>query len=131
MANTSTRISATCQAVLNVLDALQDNSLTLMRFLEALSWGDPDCIKHSRIQRIRTWFLQHRSLQKLIRCWYSPPRSKHSHKSRPNGARNVLCGFALETVRQLVEDELGKLDPLLRATEDLLNKEDILVSSRK
>ncbi|KAH9846870.1 hypothetical protein C2E23DRAFT_685186, partial [Lenzites betulinus] len=111
--------------VLDVLDTLDAAGLTVADFLRALSWGNPACVTNTRIKNTRTSFLGSPYLLQLLRTWWKPPRSPRSHKSRPKGARQTLKIFALEAIQEVVQDELGAIDPLLRSSSDRLTKDDL------
>lgn len=112
-------------SVLRIIQAITDEGLTLGRFLAALSWGDPSCISNERIKNVRSSFMGSVQLPELLRTWWKPPRSSKSHKSRPRGARVVMEAFAKEVVEAIAHEELGAIDPLLRASHDHLSKEDL------
>ena len=94
-------------------------------FMEALSWGDADCASDPLVRGHRTAFLGSSEFARLLRKWRLPPRSPHSHRSRPLGGRAALDSFALETVMDIVSQEMQSLDPYLRATGDLLTRDDL------
>ncbi|PIL35268.1 hypothetical protein GSI_01993 [Ganoderma sinense ZZ0214-1] len=112
-------------SVLRVIDVIAEESLTVGRFLAALCWGDPDCVANGKIRNVRSAFMRCPELPKLLLTWWKPPRSPNSHKSRPQGARNVMEAFAKHVIEDLAHEELGKIDPLLRASGDDLSKDDL------
>ncbi|KAI1782004.1 hypothetical protein LXA43DRAFT_1104951 [Ganoderma leucocontextum] len=112
--------------VLRVIQAIANEGLTLGRFLAALSWGDPACVSNERIKNVRASFMGSSQLPDLLRTWWKPLRSLNSHKSRPRGAHSIMEAFAKEVVEVIAHEELGAIDPLLRASDDHLSKEDLL-----
>nr|VWO98011.1 Type 1 capsular polysaccharide biosynthesis protein J (CapJ) [Ganoderma boninense] len=112
-------------SVARVVDVIAEESLTVGRFLTALCWGDPGCVVNSKLKNVRSAFMRCPELPKLLLTWWKPPRSPNSHKSRPQGARNVMEAFAKRVVEDLAHEELGQIDPLLRASGDDLSKDDL------
>lgn len=114
-----------CGDALRVFDCMNEHNFTLGSFLEVVYWGDPVSRRNPQIQRLRTGFMNSAHFRRLLRTWYSPPRSPNSKKSRPSGGRKILHKYISEAINEIFEDELNSLDPILRATEDLLTKEDL------
>ncbi|KAI0747613.1 hypothetical protein C8Q80DRAFT_1344137 [Daedaleopsis nitida] len=112
-------------SVLRVLQAIHDEGLTLGRFLWAFSWGDKACVSHPVVKNTRTAFMKSRELPDILRNWRLPPRSSKSHKSRTDAGRNPLETFAVEAVENMLHTEMDLIDPLLRASEDRLTKDDL------
>ncbi|KAI1784039.1 hypothetical protein LXA43DRAFT_898167 [Ganoderma leucocontextum] len=112
-------------SILRVIGVIAEENLTVGRFLAALCWGDSACVANERIKNVRSAFMRCAELPGLLVTWWKPPRSPNSHKSRPQGARSVMEDFAKQVVEELTREELGKIDPLLRASDDRLSRDDL------
>ncbi|TFK90447.1 hypothetical protein K466DRAFT_484717 [Polyporus arcularius HHB13444] len=116
---------ATADSVLRILDAISKERMTVGRFLKALSWGNATCVSNGRIRNTRTAFMNSPELPRLLETWWKPPRSPNSHKSRSDAGRSVLESFAVRAVHETLQKELDLVDPLLRASEDRLTKDEL------
>ncbi|TFY64228.1 hypothetical protein EVJ58_g2764 [Rhodofomes roseus] len=114
-----------CASVLHVLDVLKERNMSMAESLDAYSWGDPECVTNNRIRQSRTRFLQSATLPELLKRWRSPPRQKNSKKKQPEGARTALNQYSLETMKEIVEDEFGKVETLVKSTDDQLTRADL------
>ncbi|KAH9918160.1 uncharacterized protein B0H18DRAFT_883006 [Fomitopsis serialis] len=114
-----------CASVLRILDAIKEEKMTMAQFLDAYSWGNQACVTNNRIRQSRTRFLQSPTLPVLLKRWRKPPRQKTSKKKRPEGAEETLNRFALETMKETAETELGNVEALVKSSDDLLTKADL------
>jgi len=63
----------TADKVRPVLHALETVGMDLPSFLDALSWGNPDCIKDPTIRISRTKLMKSNKLLRILRHWWKPP----------------------------------------------------------
>ncbi|KAF8153869.1 hypothetical protein B0H34DRAFT_753337 [Crassisporium funariophilum] len=109
-----------------VLDCISFHGLDLPLFLDAISWGYPECHSDRKIQYARTSLLASEELPGILRRWYKPPRRLIEGKGRrPAGARATLHEFALECVTNSIDREMTAsaphfLSPAKELTEALL-----------
>jgi|SRR6266481_72265 len=75
------------QHILTIMDGL---GINLPIFLDALSWGDPECIQDAKIRYSRSALMNGKELPGILQCWWKPPRSSGSKKRWPRGARPVM-----------------------------------------
>jgi hypothetical protein len=95
------------QKVRHILDCISSHGLDLPLFLDALSWGYPECHSDRKIQYARTSLLASEELPIILRRWYKPPRSFIEAKGRrPAGAQATLHHFALECVIDKIDQEM-------------------------
>ncbi|KAJ7681420.1 hypothetical protein B0H17DRAFT_1230726 [Mycena rosella] len=109
-ANMQGKISDKVEAVLYAMEA---NGINLPIFLDALSWGDCNCITNAKIQSARSALMHREELPGIIRCWWHPPLLRGSHHTRPKGGRDVLESLAEEVMRSTIERELESLAKIL------------------
>lgn len=70
-----------------VFDCMNEHNFTLGSFLEVV-YG----------------FMNSAHFRRLLRTWYSPPRSPNSKKSRPSGGRKILHKYISEAINEIKED---------------------------
>jgi hypothetical protein len=93
--------------VRNILDYISTLGLDLPLFLDAVSWGSPQCHSDRKIQYARTSLLASKELPQILRRWLKPPRRMKEGKGRrPRGARETLYQFALECVTDKIDREM-------------------------
>ncbi|KAF7980087.1 hypothetical protein HWV62_39892 [Athelia sp. TMB] len=92
-----------------VLDALAMEGMNLPLFLDALSWGTPECVRDPRIRYARSSLMHSEELPVILRHWWKPPRTEASNKSRPKGAKLVMESFAAEVARHNLSRELDNI----------------------
>lgn len=76
-----------CGDALRVFDCMNEHNFTLGSFLEVV-YG----------------FMNSAHFRRLLRTWYSPPRSPNSKKSRPSGGRKILHKYISEAINEIKED---------------------------
>lgn len=111
--------------VIQILDFMESMDMNLPIFLDALSWGDDECISDSKVRYAHTALMVSEELPGILERWYKVPRastSKH-HNVRPQGARKVLEKFALDCVSEIVDRELEATAHIFRARTDCLSEE--------
>ena len=93
--------------VRNILGYITSLGLDLPLFLDAVSWGSPQCHSDRKIQHARTSLLTSEEIPQILRLWLKPPRRmKEGKGKRPVGARETLYQFALECVTKKVDREM-------------------------
>jgi hypothetical protein len=92
---------------------MHNEGINLPIFLDALSWGDSQCISDGEIRYARSALMHSKELPGIIRRWWKPPLSPGSHHARPKGGQEVLEAFAEEIMRSTIERELDSLTKIL------------------
>ncbi|KAF8338567.1 hypothetical protein F5887DRAFT_842083, partial [Amanita rubescens] len=69
--------------------------LDLPLVLDALSWGDEECISNGKIRYARTTLLGSLQLPMILKRWHNPPDDKHDKGQRAAGAHDTLESFAI------------------------------------
>ncbi|KAJ3519786.1 hypothetical protein NMY22_g13039 [Coprinellus aureogranulatus] len=100
------------QAVRKTCYFMEGQRIDLAIFLDALSWGNRKCIGDPKVREQRTSWLHSEELAEVLKRWHSPPRT--GTKPRPAGAKVAMEEWAVETVSNLITQELKALGPLLR-----------------
>ncbi|KAK6978306.1 hypothetical protein R3P38DRAFT_3334310 [Favolaschia claudopus] len=107
--------------VLAVLETLKEQRIDLPIFLDAVTWGDQDCVSNPTVQYARSSLMNSEELPKMLERWYHPPR--RSGGRRPAGARKILLDFAFNCISDTVDTEMKIAAPLfLSPPEDLSEK---------
>ncbi|KAK7007149.1 hypothetical protein R3P38DRAFT_2793024 [Favolaschia claudopus] len=107
--------------VLAVLETLKEQKIDLPIFLDAITWGDQDCVSNPTVQYARSSLMNSEELPKMLGRWYHPPR--RSGGRRPAGARKILLDFAFTCISDTVDTEMKIAAPLfLSPPEDLSEK---------
>ena len=69
--------------VQKILDYISSLGLDLPLFLDAVSWGSPQCHSNRKIQYARTSLLASKELIEILRRWFKPPRAtEHEGRER-------------------------------------------------
>ena len=93
--------------VRDILDYISSLGLDLPLFLDAVSWGSPQCHSDRKIQYARTSLLASKELPQILQRWFKPPRRMKEGKGRrPVGARQTLYQFAVECVTDKIDREM-------------------------
>jgi hypothetical protein len=91
----------------DILDYISSLGLDLPLFLDAVSWGSPECHSDCKIQYVRTSLLASKELPQILRHWLKPlQRIKEGKGMQPAGAREMLYQFALECIIDKVDHEM-------------------------
>ena len=106
------------EKVKEILSNMSKIGLSLAEFLDALSWGDSDCISDSQIRTAQTSLMNSPRLPGILCRWWKAPRSSASHKSRPVAARPAMEEFARTCLRETIEDELETVAELFKSPDD-------------
>jgi hypothetical protein len=112
----------------HLLVVMDGMGINLPIFLDALSWGDPECIQDAKIWYARSALMNSKELPGILQRWWKPPRSSGSKKKRPRGAGPVMENFAAECTQSILNRELEAIATQLvsPAGEDI--KEETLTS---
>ncbi|KAJ7080894.1 hypothetical protein B0H15DRAFT_786779 [Mycena belliarum] len=99
---------------------MQDERLPLPLFLDALSWGNPECISDRTCIYARTSLMVSDELPGILARWYKPPRPSGA---KPAGARTPLEHFALNTVCASIDRGMKLSAPLFLSPPEELSEE--------
>ncbi|KAF7291218.1 hypothetical protein MIND_01265300 [Mycena indigotica] len=114
----STRI---LDKVLVVLDCLKGEKMDLPIFLDALLWGDSECIADGKGQYARTTLMTSECFPSILERCHKPPRP--SGGAVPVAGGPVLEKLAVDLVQRAVDKEMEALAPLFRSPRDALTGE--------
>jgi hypothetical protein len=98
-----------------ILGTMDSYGIDLPIFLDALSWGDPECIQNAKIRYERSTLMNSAELPGILRRWWKPPRPVRSRNRRPKGARSAMEHFALECTQVTLDEELQGLAGYLQS----------------
>lgn len=115
-------------AVNYVLDAMASVNLNIPLFLDAVSWGDVDCVQDAKIRYARSSLMHSEELSGIIHRWWKPPRTSTSRKSRPKGAKSIMQSFAATCIQSALNHELEKIAPNFSSSKGDDVHEDTLTS---
>ncbi|KAJ7715201.1 hypothetical protein B0H16DRAFT_1435173 [Mycena metata] len=107
--------------VRKVLSCMKEEGLPLPLFLDALSWGDADCIKDRTCSYARTSLMVSDELPGILERWHMPPRT--SSGAKPAGARQPLEEFALKVVCNRIDRGIKLSAPIFLSPPEELNEE--------
>lgn len=113
--------------VRKVLYMMDVEGINLPMFLHLVCWGDDGCIKDEKIRYERTALMVSEELPGILSAMREPPRSSESrsHARRPAGAAKALNDFAVDTVSNLLDDELEQSTRLFRSPADGLSEAEL------
>jgi hypothetical protein len=103
-----------------VLAAVRTEGLNLPIFLDAVCWGDPQCIADATVRYARTSLMTSEELPGIIERCYNPPRPVGE---RPGGGRQVLFDFAVQCVSDAIDREMKISAPLFLSPPEELSEE--------
>jgi hypothetical protein len=113
------------QSVRTVLDCMKDVNLNLPIFLWAISWNIQELITDLTVTAERTALMLSDELPGILAHWRRPPR-KHGQGVRTKGAYDTMNKFALDSVLELIDNEMGDLDDILSSPQVDLSEENLL-----
>lgn len=105
----------TARKVRTVIDVMESVGLNLISFLDAVSWGDPECIADAKIRAQRSALMTSKTLPSILHRWWHPPRSKGSKDRRPAGARLAMESFASDCMKHMLSEELHAVASLFQS----------------
>ncbi|KAI0744525.1 hypothetical protein C8Q76DRAFT_804787 [Earliella scabrosa] len=113
------------ERVCAVLKYMEDLEMNLPIFLDALSWGDDDCIVNPKVQYARTALMVSEELPRILDRWYKVPHASTSRTRhvRPQGARKALEKFAMNCVADIIDRELEATAPIFRSRKNALSED--------
>ena len=97
--------SAELQTVKKVLQVLRDGKMDVVGFLDALCWGNPLAITDSTTRTARTCLTHSDRLVGVVSRLLQPPRTSRGG-STAGGARSLLLPLILDTVKNLINEEM-------------------------
>lgn len=115
-----------CQKVLKVLDTMSQEGLDLPLFLDALSWGDAECITNGKVRYARTALLGSVQLPRILKRWHNPPRDKQNKGQRAAGAHQALESFATECVSKKIKEEMDFAADVFKFSGDHIVEEQLM-----
>ncbi|KAJ7694729.1 hypothetical protein B0H14DRAFT_2419078, partial [Mycena olivaceomarginata] len=89
--------------VRNILDALKKEEMDLPIFLDALLWGDDECISDNRMRYARAALMTSEEFPGILERCYRPPRAVGTP---PKGGRVTLLKFAVGCVSDAIDREM-------------------------
>jgi len=96
--------------VLTIMDSL---GINVPIFLDALSWGDAECIQDAKTRYARSFLMNSEELPSILWWWWKPLRSATSKKRCAKGARPIMEAFAAECMQNILDRELGAISATL------------------
>jgi hypothetical protein len=104
---------------------MEDERLNLTVFLWALSWNDDKLKRNMKAVHERTTLMHSEELGSILANWHQPPR-QHDTGVRTRAAKEAMTGWAIETVSDLIDDEIQALGPSLSLPREDLSEESLL-----
>ncbi|KAI0056259.1 hypothetical protein BV25DRAFT_1872872 [Artomyces pyxidatus] len=112
--------------VRSVLQFMDAQGINLPIFLDALSWGDRECVLDPKIRFERSGLMHSLELPGIITRWYKPPRpTGPGHDMRPNAAALPLQSFAVQCVHELLNAELNRAQDIMRSPSEALSDQSL------
>jgi hypothetical protein len=108
--------------VRSVIDFMKSIDINLPLFLWALSWNIPELVSDLNVAAKRTALMLSDELPGILAHWHRPPQ-KHGIGIHTKAAYETMNKFALDTVLELVEEEMGDLDNVLHSPQSDLSEE--------
>jgi hypothetical protein len=111
--------------MLQILDLMDKLHINLPLFLWAISWNVPEVTSDSCVCFVRTALMCSDELSGILRNWHRPPHS-HGQGIRMKAARKALNDWALDTVCNILDEELSLLKPTMSLPPQELSEEVLL-----
>jgi hypothetical protein len=111
--------------VLRVLDKLEEEKLNLTIFLWAISWNDSRLKSNMKAGFARTTLMHSEELGCILANWHQPPR-QHNAGIRTKAAKQAMSNWAVDTVSDMIDDEIQALDSTLSLPKGDLSEEMLL-----
>ena len=108
-----------------VLDFMKSVNINLPILLWAISWNIPDLISDPKVSAERTALMVSEELPGILAHWRHPPR-KHNSGIRTRAAYVTMNKFALDTVLEIIGNEMGALDEVFKSPQSELSEESLL-----
>lgn len=113
------------ERVRSVINFMQSLDINLPIFLWAISWNIPELVSDPIVASERTSLMLSDELPGILAHWCRPPR-KHNSGVRTKAAYDTINKFALESVKELVENEMDDLDDIFSSPQSELSEESLL-----
>lgn len=114
-----------CQKVIKVLDTMEREGIDMPIFLDAISWGDAECITNDKVRYARTALMGSRQLPGILKRWYNPPRSK-SKGQRAKGGHDHMEKFAIDCIAEKIQKEMDGAADMFKIPETHIVEENLL-----
>ena len=111
--------------VRSVIDFMKSIKINLLLFLWALSWNIPELVSDLDVTAERTALMLSDELLGILSHWCCPPR-RHGFGICTKGAYETMNKFALDSVLELIKDEMGELEDELSSPQSDLSEETVL-----
>lgn len=108
-----------------IIRFMQSKNMNIPLFLDALSWGSPECTQNRTIMRARSVLMNSAELPDILQRWYTPPRPPGSTNPRPAGARAAIERVANLCVVDIVKRELAALSIIVWNDSPTMTEQDI------
>ena len=108
-----------------VLDFMKSVNINLPILLWAISWNIPDLISDPKVSAERTALMVSDELPGILAHWRQPPR-KHNSGIRTRAAYVTMNKFALDTVLEILRNEMDTLDEVFKSPQGELSEESLL-----
>jgi hypothetical protein len=105
-----------------VLDFMRSVNINLPILLWAISWNVPELVSDSNVSAERRALMVSKELPGILSHWRRPPR-KHNAGIRTRAAYDTMNKFALDTVLELVGDEMSSLGNVFSSPQSELSEE--------
>jgi hypothetical protein len=110
--------SADLRTVKRVLDVLKGGDMDVVGFLDALCWGNQKAIADPSTKAARTNLTHSDRLATIVSRWLRPPRTSQGG-STAGGARRVLLPLVIETVQEIINEEMDAVVEELKEESDV------------
>ncbi|KAF7318671.1 hypothetical protein HMN09_00378800 [Mycena chlorophos] len=90
--------------VLDVLAFMKTTRINILIFLDALLWGDGECISDATCRFARAALLTSECFPSMLECCHTPPKT--STGTRPTSGHDVLEKFSQECVERTIDAEM-------------------------
>lgn len=114
-----------CQKVVKVLEVMERENIDLPLFLDAISWGDAECISNDKVRYARTALMGSKQLPGILRRWHKPPRTR-SKGQRAKGGHENMEKFAIECMTEKIQKEMDDAADMFKIPETRIMEDDLL-----
>ena len=101
--------------------------INLLLFLWALSWNIPELVSDLDVTAERTALMLSDELPGILAHWCRPPR-RHGFGICTKGAYKTMNKFALDSVLELIKNEMGELEDELSSPQSDLSEETVVAT---
>jgi hypothetical protein len=93
--------------------------------LWAISWNIPELVSDLNVSAERTALMVSDKLPGILAHWHRPPW-RHNFGIRTKAAYDTMNKFSLDTVFDLVDNEMGSLEDVFSSPQSELSEENLL-----